>query len=133
MPMADKGNDPLALWQRMFADMQKGFNALAGQAIASSSRLGQPAAPAGSEGSGPPRQLEEFMERYLVSVNMPSRAQMAGLADRLLAIEGQLNDIKALLLEMQAGAAGTPPPPKPPRARRQPRPLEPKPSAEEGT
>jgi hypothetical protein len=57
------------------------------------------------------------MERYLVNMNMPSRGQMTALADRLQVIEGQLNEIKALLLQMQASE---PPPaaPKSPRARR---------------
>ena len=30
-------------------------------------------------------------------MNLPSRAQMVGMAERLQSIEGQLNEIKALL------------------------------------
>ncbi|MBV9562516.1 MAG: hypothetical protein JOY90_19050 [Bradyrhizobium sp.] len=115
--MADKGNDPLAMWQRMVSDMQKSFSALASQAI-QSSRLGGPTTAAGEASSGS-RQLDSLMERYLVSMNLPSRGQMADLADRLQAIEGQLNEIKALLLQMRASEA-PPPAPKPPRGRRPP-------------
>jgi hypothetical protein len=33
--MADKTNDPVALWQNMVGEMEKGFNAFANQAMAS--------------------------------------------------------------------------------------------------
>ena len=37
------------------------------------------------------------MEKYLLAMNLPSRAQMVGMAERLQSIEGQLNEIKAML------------------------------------
>jgi len=63
------------------------------------------------------------MEKYLVSMNLPSRAQMVGMAERLQSIEGQLNEIKALLHQAHntpGAAAGTPGAPKPPRTKRPP-------------
>ena len=33
--MADKSNDPVALWQNMIGEMEKGFNAFANRAMAS--------------------------------------------------------------------------------------------------
>ena len=33
--MADKGNDPAAIWQTMIGEMEKGFNAFAGKAMES--------------------------------------------------------------------------------------------------
>ena len=63
------------------------------------------------------------MEKYLVAMNLPSRAQMVGMAERLQAIEGQLNEIKAVLHQMnrniggEGGGAGTP---RPPRTKRPP-------------
>src|ERR1700753_2518933 len=33
-PMADKGNDPVAIWQTMIGEMEKGFNSFANQAMA---------------------------------------------------------------------------------------------------
>jgi hypothetical protein len=56
-------------------------------------------------------------------MNLPSRAQMVGMAERLQGIEGQLNEIKAMLHQLQnnAGAAGGyPAAPKPPRTKRPP-------------
>ncbi len=64
------------------------------------------------------KRLGDFMERYLLTMNLPSRAQMMAMAERLDAIEGQLNDIKALLHQMSASAA----PPQPPRNKRPPSP-----------
>ena len=33
--MADKSNDPAAIWQNMIGEMEKGFNSFANQAMAS--------------------------------------------------------------------------------------------------
>ena len=33
--MADKSNDPAVLWQTMIGEMEKGYNSLANQAMAS--------------------------------------------------------------------------------------------------
>ena len=33
--MADKSNDPVAMWQNMIGEMEKGFNSLANQAMVS--------------------------------------------------------------------------------------------------
>ena len=33
--MADKSNDPVAMWQEMVGEMEKGFNSFANQAMAS--------------------------------------------------------------------------------------------------
>ena len=64
------------------------------------------------------------MEKYLVSMNLPSRAQMVGMAERLQSIEGQLNEIKALLHQAHNNSAapegGYPAAPKPPRTKRAP-------------
>jgi hypothetical protein len=64
------------------------------------------------------------MEKYLVGMNLPSRAQMVSMAERLQSIEGQLNEIKAMLNAMNrnaAAAAGSyAGAPKPPRTKRPP-------------
>src|SRR5206468_6270877 len=118
--MADKSNDPVAMWQNMIGEMEKGFNAFAGQAMASpefSKVMNQ----VGSVGAGAQKQLGELMEKYLVSMNLPSRAMMIGLGERLQSIEGQLNEIKAMLHQVHnTSGAATPPPPKPPRTKRPP-------------
>ena len=121
--MADKGNDPAVIWQTMIGEMEKGFNSFAGKAMESpefSKIMNQ----VGGVTAGAQKQLGEMMEKYLVSMNLPSRAQMVGMAERLQSIEGQLDEIKAMLGQMQrasggadSGSAGAP---RPPRTRRPP-------------
>jgi hypothetical protein len=121
--MADKGNDPAVIWQTMIGEMEKGFNSFANRAMASpefSKVMNQ----TGGVAAGTQKQLGELMEKYLVAMNLPSRAQMVGMAERLQSIEGQLNEIKAVLHQMnrnngtgEGGRAGTP---RPPRTKRPP-------------
>ena len=118
--MADKSNDPVAMWQNMIGEMEKGFNSFANQAMASpefSKIMNQ----VGSVGAGAQKQLGELMEKYLTSMNLPSRAMMIGLGERLQSIEGQLNEIKALLHQVHnTSGAAAPPAAKPPRTKRPP-------------
>src|SRR5215475_6691100 len=114
--MADKGNDPFAVWQTMLGEMEKGFNAFANKAMASpefSKTMNQ----AGGATAGAQKQFVELMEKYLLSMNMPSRAQMIDMATRLQGIEAQLSEIKALL-QGRDGTAGPAAPPRPPRTKR---------------
>jgi hypothetical protein len=102
--MADKGSDPVALWQKMIGEMEKGFNSFANQTM-SSPEFSKAMNQAGNVSAGAQKQFGDFMEKYLLNMNLPSRAQMVGMAERLQNIEGQLNEIKALLVQMNAGAA----------------------------
>ena len=121
--MADKSTDPAAIWQNMVGEMEKGFNSFASQALASpefSKLVNQ----VGGASAGAQKQFGELMEKYLVSMNLPSRAQMVGMAERLQSIEGQINEIRTMLLQMQrasgindTGSGGTP---RPPRTKRPP-------------
>jgi len=121
--MADKGNDPVALWQNMIGEMEKGFNAFANQAMASP-QFSQVVNQVGGATAGAQKQLSELMEKYLLTMNLPSRSQMIGMAERLQSIEGQLGEIKVMLHQMQGAAAsapgGSPQVPKPPRTKRPP-------------
>jgi hypothetical protein len=123
--MADKSNDPVVLWQTMIGEMEKGFNAFANRAM-ESPEFSKVVNQVGGVSAGAQKQLGDLMEKYLVSMNLPSRAQMVGMAERLQAIEGQLNEIKALLHQVNANSAapqgGIPAAPKPPRTRRPPPP-----------
>jgi SMC interacting uncharacterized protein involved in chromosome segregation len=106
----------------MIGEMEKGFNSFANQAMASpefSKVMNQ----VGGVTAGAQKQLGEMMEKYLVGMNLPSRAQLVGMAERIQAIEGQLNEIKAMLHQIHYNSAapeggyGTP---RPPRTRRPP-------------
>jgi len=125
--MADKGNDPAAIWQTMIGEMEKGFNSFANQAMTSpefSKAMNQ----VGGVTAGAQKQLGELMEKYLLAMNLPSRAQMVGMAERLQNIEGQLNEIKAMLHQVHHnslapdGSAAV----RPPRTKRPPSEGEPK-------
>jgi hypothetical protein len=55
-------------------------------------------------------------------MNLPSREQMTGIAERLQSIEGQLGEIKSMLNQMSAASGGsqTGAMPRPPRTKRPP-------------
>src|SRR6478672_10223662 len=120
--MADKSNDPVAIWQSMLGEMEKGFNSFANKAM-ESPEFSKVVNQVGGASAGAQKQLGELMEKYLVSMNLPSRAQLVGMAERIQAIEGQLNEIKALLHQVHhnslapEGGYGAP---RPPRTRRPP-------------
>ncbi len=119
--MANKGNDPAEIWQTMLGEMEKGFNAFANQAMASpefSRAMNQ----AGGAAAGAQKQLGDAMEKYLVGMNLPSRAQITGIGERLQAIEAQLNEIRTLLQQVHHNSAAAEErvarAPKPPRTKR---------------
>ena len=121
--MADNSNDPAVIWQTMIGEMEKGFNAFANQAMASP-QFSKVVNQVGGVTAGAQKQLGDLMEKYLLTMNLPSRAQMVSMAERLQSIEGQLNEIKALLHQVhnnsgvpQGGYAAAP---KPPRTKRPP-------------
>ncbi len=121
--MADKGSDPVALWHTMIGEMEKGFNAFANQAMTSpefSKAMNQ----AGGATAGTQKQFGDLMEKYLLNMNLPSRAQMIGMAERLQNIENQLNEIKVMLQQMNVGNASSAysAAPRPPRTKRPPEP-----------
>jgi hypothetical protein len=120
--MADKSNDPVALWHSMIGEMEKGFNAIANQAMASP-EFSRVVNQVGGVSAGAQKQVGDMMEKYLTSMNLPSRAQLVNFGERLAAIEGQLNEISALLRQMQINtgtAGGASSVPRPPRTKRPP-------------
>ena len=121
--MANKNsNDPVEIWHTMLGEMEKGFNSFATQTMTSpefSKAMNQ----AGGIAAGAQKQFGDLMEKYLVGMNLPSRAQLVGMAERIQSIEGQLNEIKAMLHQIHHNSAapeggyGTP---RPPRTKRPP-------------
>ena len=116
-------NDPAEIWRTYLAELEKGFNAFANQAMGSrefSRAMNQ----AGGASFGAQKTLGDLMERYLASMNLPSRAQLVGMGERLQAIEGQLAEIKSLLQRVHGdsavGPGGAASPPRPPRTRQPP-------------
>jgi hypothetical protein len=119
--MTDKINDPVAMWQKMVGEMEKGFNSFATRAM-ESPEFSQAMNRAGGVAAGAQKQFGDLMEKYLLAMNLPSREQMTGIAERLQAIEGQIGEIQSMLRQMSAAsgtaqAAGLP---RPPRTKRPP-------------
>src|ERR1700760_4024849 len=117
--MADKGSDPVALWQKMIGEMEKGFNSFANQTM-SSPEFSKAMNQAGNVSAGAQKQFGDFMEKYLLNMNLPSRAQMVGMAERLQNIKSQLEEFRVRLQHMTAGNAASsysvgPGPPRPKR------------------
>lgn len=122
--MVTKGNDPAELWHKMLGDMEKGFNAFANQAMATP-EFSKAMNRAGGIAAGAQKQFGDLMEKYLVGMNMPSRAQIVSLGERLQAVEAQLHEIKALLQQIHHNSAATGDrplvgTPRPPRTKRPP-------------
>jgi hypothetical protein len=120
-PMTDKINDPVALWQKMMGEMEKGFNSFATKAM-ESPEFSQAMNRASGVAAGAQKQFGDLMEKYLLSMNLPSREQMTSIAERRQSIEGQLGDIRSMLSQVSAGSgmsqAGAAP--RPPRTKRPP-------------
>ena len=119
--MSDKAKDPMEVWHTFLGEMEKGFNSFANQTMGSpefSRVMGQMT----GASAGASKAFGDAMEKYLTGMNLPSRAQMMSMGERLQTIESQLHEIKALLNRVhadvvaeQGGGA-----PKPPRTRQPP-------------
>jgi hypothetical protein len=118
-PMADKSNDPAEIWRSMIGEMEKGFNSFANQAMASP-EFSKVVNQVGGATAGAQKQLGDLMEKYLLTMNLPSRAQMVSMAERLQSIEAQLNEIKAMLNESRDQSGSGYAAPRPPRTKRPP-------------
>lgn len=119
--MTDKITDPVALWQKMIGEMEKGFNSVATRAM-ETPEFSQAVNRAGGVAAGAQKQFGDLMEKYLLSMNLPSREQITGIAERLQSVECQLGEIKAMLSQMSAnsGAQQVGAAPRPPRTKRPP-------------
>jgi hypothetical protein len=133
----DKTPDPMALWRDMLSQWETNVNALANKTMASdefSSSMH------GSMGGMLKLQdtMKQFMATYLANANLPSRAEVLAIAERIGGLEARLDRMTALLERIAAapprGDAGAttstaaiadapataPPSPRPPRTKKPP-------------
>jgi hypothetical protein len=94
-PMAEKNNDPVAVWRKMFDDMERAFGAFALRAM-TPPQLARPPVDTGRREEG--------------GVETRAGAEIGDVAERLDSIDAQLHEIKALLQEMRPKAAKSRPP-----------------------
>lgn len=121
--MAGKGKDPADAIRDWLGQWERGVNELANKAM-SSEQFARAMHAASTASVGARAGLSEAMERYLSSMNLPSRHDLAAIGASLQALEARVDRI-ALLVERLAERAGVeapaaPPAPKPPRTRKPP-------------
>ena len=129
--MAEKSSDPAAAWRNMLGEWEKNFNSFANKAMEKEefSKAMGAATGAATTAQGV---LGDVMQRYLSTLNLPSRAEIASIGERLVAMEAQLTHLTRLVQSIPGvvddapGAAAA----KPARTRQPAKPAEPaKPAA----
>jgi hypothetical protein len=117
--------DPSAAWRELVSQWEKNINALANQNMASDEF---------SSGSNQAMNLAlrlqqgmaSGMATYLATLNLPSRADITALGERLQAMEAYLSRIAVALEEPARGKSrtrGAPKRSRPPRTKQPPAPL----------
>jgi len=108
--MANKTGDPIAFWQQMVGEMQKSFSALTQLRPAASTPRSSSSDSTTGSGQKP---MVDLMENYFAGMNMPSRAQLNALNERLAGIEAELGETRVQLNELLAASKAPPPAMKP--------------------
>jgi hypothetical protein len=112
--------DPFAMWREWVSQSERQWNTFLNQAMGSES-YSQSVGRFMEFYVAAQKQLGESMGRYLTALNLPTRADLLSLGDRLAAIETRLSHIEAALARGEAGDDAVPAS-RPPRTRRPPTP-----------
>ena len=132
----DKTPDPMALWRDMLSQWETNVNALANKTMASDEYS---SSMHGAMGGMLKLQdtMKQFMATYLANANLPSRAEVLAIAERIGGVEARLDRIVSLLERISAAPradtiapaatapsapppAAAPPSPRPPRTKKPP-------------
>ena len=130
--MTQHAFDPLALWRDILSKWETGFNDLSNKNMGSP-EFSQLMNQAMGMSVRMQHAMGEIMGRSLTAMNMPSRADLVAIGERLQGIEDQLGRLTAMVERMSAGpsAGATKPYAGPPRTKRPSAPLNgPSPAAE---
>ena len=117
---SERPKGPLDAFRDLVGQWERGVNELANEAMANEqfSRLMHSVT---STAAGARAGLGEAMERYLATLNLPSRADITSIGERLQAIEAQINRLTEIVAQMASvDAAPAPMAPKPKRTRKPP-------------
>ena len=115
--MAEKSSDPAAAWRNMLGEWEKNFNSFANKAMEKEdfAKAMGTATGAATTAQGV---LGDVMQRYLSTLNLPSRAELAAIGERLVAMEAQLSHLTRLVQSIPGVVDDTvSAPPKPARTR----------------
>src|SRR5262245_47044897 len=118
--MAERSTtDPAAIWRDLVSQWEKGVNEFANKAM-SSAEFSQAMHQATSGSLGLQQSLGDLIGKYLTALNLPSRAEMVSIGERLTAIEATLNRIAVAVERMSPDAPAAERGPRPPRTKRAP-------------
>jgi hypothetical protein len=111
--------DPFAMWREWVSQSERQWNTFLTQAMGSES-YSQSVGRFMEFYVAAQKQLGESMGRYLTALNLPTRADLLGLGDRLAAIETRLARIETTLAHGGEAGDDAMPATRPPRTRRPP-------------
>ena len=126
----DKPADPMALWRDMLSQWETNVNALANKSMGSDEYSSSM-----NSAMGGMLKMQEAMKQamatYLATANLPSRAEVLAIAERIGGLETRLDRITELLQRIADApradavstatvAAAAPPQPRPPRTKSPP-------------
>lgn len=108
----------LGIWRELIGQWEKGMNTLANETMASDQFSGS-VNQVMNLSLKMQRTLGETMAAYLTALNLPSKADVVALGERLASIESRLDRIVAVAERSAKGAAPSEPVvPMPPRTRK---------------
>lgn len=122
--MSDKPVDPMAMFNQLLGQMEQGFNEIATKAMGSED-FAKIMHTVGGASFGAKKSMGDMMERYLATMNLPSRQELTNIGERLQAVEARLNEIVSILHRAHPDVGGLVKPtaaPRPPRTRKPPAP-----------
>ena len=118
--MAERSTaDPAAIWRELVSQWEKGVNELANKAMGSA-EFSRAMNQATSGSIGLQQSLGDLIGKYLTALNLPSRAEMVSIGERLAAMETTLNQIAAALDRIDPHATIAATGARPPRTKRAP-------------
>jgi hypothetical protein len=110
--------DPAAAFRELVSQWEKGFNEFASRTM-NSEEFSRAMNKATTASTVMQQQLGELIGRYLMTLNLPSRAEMVNIGERLQAIETGLHRVSTQLEKLAGGSANSPVA-GPPRTKRPP-------------
>jgi predicted RNA-binding protein with EMAP domain len=97
--------DPAAAFRDLVAQWEKGINEFANRTM-NSDEFSRAMNKATTASTTMQQQLGELIGRYLMTLNLPSRAEMMNIGERLQAIETSLHRVSTQLEKLGASPGG---------------------------